>query len=227
MKTSKMIDHTNLKAITTSDDIMKLCTEAIQNDFSSVCVNPCWVGTAFEQLKNSDVNVCTVIGFPLGANTTEVKAFETLDAIKNGATEIDFVINIGKLKENDTDYLYRELVQLRKSGEGYVMKAIIESCLLSDEEIVTICKMCVETGIDFVKTSTGMSTGGATIHAVELMKKTVGEKARVKASTGINDYQTVMNYVNVGAVRFGTSKGIRILAESEGQVCDKIDSNTY
>ncbi|MBY6267717.1 deoxyribose-phosphate aldolase, partial [Parageobacillus thermoglucosidasius] len=190
---AKMIDHTLLKADTTKAQIVKLCEEAKQYGFASVCVNPTWVATAAELLKGTDVKVCTVIGFPLGANTPETKAFETKNAIENGATEVDMVINIGALKDGNDDLVERDIRAVVEAAKGKALvKVIIETCLLTEEEKVRACQLAVKAGADYVKTSTGFSTGGATTEDVALMRKTVGPNIGVKASGGVRDIKSAM-----------------------------------
>ncbi len=211
MKLNKLIDHTLLKPEATKAQIEKLCSEAKEYDFKSVCVNPYYVKYAKELLKESDVLVCTVIGFPLGQNTTAIKVAETKDAIQNGADEIDMVINIGALKSKDEDYVLNEIKEIRNACKGKTLKVIIETCLLTDEEKITACKLSKEAGADFVKTSTGFSTHGATVEDVKLMRETVGEDTGVKASGGIRDRDTALKMVEVGATRLGVSAGVEIV----------------
>ncbi len=212
MDLAKLIDHTALKPDTTKEDILKLCSEAKEYNFFSVCVNPTWVYTAFEQLKGSDVAVCTVIGFPLGASTPEVKAFETKNAIENGATEVDMVINIGALKGQDYDLVERDVRAVVEAAKGKALtKAIIETSLLTDEEKVKACEIAVKAGINFVKTSTGFSSAGATAEDIQLMRKTVGPNIGVKASGGVRDRETTLAMVEAGASRIGASAGIAIV----------------
>lgn len=212
MNINKLIDHTALKPNTTKESILKLIAEAKTYDFASVCVNPCWVALAHQELKNTDVKVCTVIGFPLGANTTEVKVFETKDAIEKGAQEIDMVINVAMLKDKDYNYIENEIKQIvEASKDKAIVKVILETCLLTDEEIITASKLAKNAGADFVKTSTGFSTGGATVHDVALMRKTVGEDMGVKASGGIHTHEEAMAMINAGASRIGASAGVKLL----------------
>ncbi|MBU5454811.1 deoxyribose-phosphate aldolase [Caproiciproducens sp. MSJ-32] len=208
---AKMIDHTLLKADATTEAIEKLCNEALEYNFASVCVNPANVAKAASMLKGSDVKVCTVIGFPLGATTPEVKAFETEDAIRNGAQEVDMVINIGKLKDKDYDYVKRDIEAVVNAAKGKALtKVIIETCLLTDEEKVTACKLAKEAGADFVKTSTGFSTGGATKEDIKLMRETVGSELGVKASGGVRTREDALAMIENGATRIGASSGIAI-----------------
>ena len=218
MKDSKYIDHTLLKAFATKDQILSLCKEAVDYDFKSVCVNPTWVSTAKEALEGTGVLVCTVIGFPLGANSIEVKAFETKDAILNGANEIDMVINIGRAKMGDFDYIEKEVKAVVDAANGTLVKVIIETCYLTDEEKVEVCKRCVAAGANFVKTSTGFVKNGvgATIEAVSLMYKTVKDYGlEVKASGGIKDYKKAIALIKAGATRLGTSSGVDIILGEE------------
>ncbi|RAK22439.1 deoxyribose-phosphate aldolase [Anoxybacillus vitaminiphilus] len=209
---AKMIDHTLLKADTTKEQIVKLCEEAKQYHFASVCVNPTWVATAAELLKGTDVKVCTVIGFPLGANTPETKAFETKDAIEKGATEVDMVINIGALKDGNDELVERDIRAVVEAAKGKALvKVIIETCLLTEEEKVRACQLAVKAGADYVKTSTGFSTGGATVEDVALMRKTVGPEIGVKASGGVRDLQGAEAMIQAGATRIGTSSGAAIV----------------
>lgn len=211
MTLNKYIDHTALKPETTKEEILTLCSEAKEKDFASVCVNPTWVTTAVAFLQGTDVKVCTVIGFPLGANTSAVKAFETKDAVANGATEIDMVINIGALKSKDYDLVKSDIAAVVAAAGGNTVKVIIETCLLTDEEKVTACKLAVEAKANFVKTSTGFSTGGATVEDVKLMKATVGDKAEVKASGGVRTKEDLEAMIEAGATRIGTSNALSIL----------------
>lgn len=212
MKLNEYIDHTNLKAFTVSEDILKLCKEAHEYGFKSVCVNPYYVSYAKEILKemNSNVKVCTVIGFPLGQNTTKVKVEETKDAILNGAEEIDMVINVAALNEGKTDYVKEEIQQIRNACKGYILKVIIETCYLNDEQIKIATQICNETGADYIKTSTGFGTRGASIEDVRIMNENKTEKLQIKASGGIGDYETAVNMVENGATRLGTSRSLNI-----------------
>jgi deoxyribose-phosphate aldolase len=214
---SKLIDHTLLKAEASKDDIIKLCGEAKEYDFASVCVNPSYVAKSYELLKDTDVKVCTVIGFPLGATTTATKVFEAMEAIENGATELDMVINNGAVKSGDWDYVKRDISKLNAavSEKGALLKVIIETSLLSDEEKIKICEICKDINVGFVKTSTGFGTAGATAHDVSLMRKTVGENIGVKASGGIRDSNAAKEMVAAGANRLGTSAGVAIVTGTE------------
>lgn len=211
MKLSKYIDHTQLKADATKSDIIKLCEEAKQYDFMTVCVNPCWIPVSKEILNDTDVKVCVVIGFPLGAMTTESKVFEAKDAIEKGADEIDMVINIAKLKDGDYEYVKNEIYQIKQAIGSHLLKVIIECCLLTDEEKVLACKASVEAGADYVKTSTGFSTSGATVEDVKLMKETVGDYAKVKAAGGIRTKEEFEAMIEAGAERIGTSRGCSLI----------------
>ena len=211
MNYNKLIDHTVLKQNATLADIETLCKEAIEFDFMSVCINPAYVNMCANLLKGSDVKVCTVIGFPLGANTTEVKVFETEDAVKNGADEIDMVINVTMLKDGKYDYVYNEIKAIKEACNGKLLKVILETCLLTDEEIVKACELSVKAGADFVKTSTGFSTAGATVHHVSLMRQTVGPNVGVKASGGVRTHEDLLAMVEAGANRIGTSAGCKII----------------
>jgi deoxyribose-phosphate aldolase len=209
---AKMIDHTLLKAEATKDQIEQLCAEAKEYQFASVCVNPTWVAYASELLKGTGVDVCTVIGFPLGANTPETKAFETTNAIENGATEVDMVINIGALKNGDDSLVERDIQAVVNAAKGKALtKVIIETSLLTEEEKVRACKLAVSAGTDFVKTSTGFSTGGATVDDIALMRKTVGPTIGVKASGGVRSAEDAKNMIDAGATRIGASSGIAIV----------------
>ncbi|MEH6888291.1 deoxyribose-phosphate aldolase [Bacillus sp. JJ864] len=213
MNYAKLIDHTALKSDTKKEVIVTLCEEAKQHDFASVCVNPTWVETAAELLKGTDVKVCTVIGFPLGANTPETKEFETTDAIAKGATEVDMVINIGALKDKNDALVERDVRAVVEAAKGKALvKIIIETCLLTEEEKVRACELSVKAGVDFVKTSTGFSTGGATVEDVALMRKTVGPNIGVKASGGVRDEKGMDAMIEAGATRIGTSSGVALVS---------------
>lgn len=206
-----MIDHTLLKADATRDQIEKICTEAKQYVFASVCVNPTWVKYSAELLAGTDVKVCTVIGFPLGASTSAVKAFETKDAIANGAGEIDMVINIGALKNGEFDVVRDDIKAVVDAANGTLVKVIFETCLLTEEEKIKACELSVEAGADFVKTSTGFSTGGATAEDIALMRKTVGPDLGVKASGGVRNLEDMKRMIDNGATRIGASSGVAIM----------------
>lgn len=217
MKLNKYIDHTLLKPDASQEQIETLIEEAKKSDFASVCVNPTWVNFAAQALKATDVKVCTVIGFPLGANTPELKAFETSDAIQNGANEIDMVINIGALKSRNFDLVERDIRAVVEAAKGTLVKVIIETCLLTDDEKVKACQIAQKAGADFVKTSTGFSTGGATVADVALMRKTVGPDMGVKASGGARSYEDALAFIKAGATRIGASSGVAIM---EGDVAN-------
>lgn len=208
---NKYIDHTLLKQNATREQIITLCQEAKTYDFASVCVNPTWVSTCAEQLAGSDVKVCTVIGFPLGATTTAVKAYETKNAIDNGATEIDMVINIGALKDRHLSFVTEDIRAVKSAAGKLIVKVIIETCLLTDEEKVLACEAALNAGADFVKTSTGFSTAGATVEDVRLMKSVVGSRALVKAAGGVRTYDDLAAMIDAGADRIGTSAGVALL----------------
>ncbi|WP_105148881.1 deoxyribose-phosphate aldolase [Streptococcus suis] len=218
MKLNKYIDHTILKPETTQEQVEKILAEAKEYNFASVCVNPTWVTLAAESLKDSDVKVCTVIGFPLGANTPAVKAFETKDAISNGADEIDMVINIGALKTGNYDLVLEDIKAVVAASGDKLVKVIIEACLLTDDEKVKACQLSQEAGADYVKTSTGFSTGGATVADVALMRKTVGPDMGVKASGGARSYEDAIAFIEAGASRIGASSGVAIMngAQADG-----------
>lgn len=214
---AKTIDHTLLKADAKKEEIEKLCEEAKYHGFASVCVNPSRVKQAAELLRDSEVKVCTVIGFPLGATMTEVKAFETKIAIDQGATEVDMVINIGALKDGDFDAVEKDIRAVVASAQGKALvKVIIETSLLTDKEKKKACELAVSAGADYVKTSTGFSTGGATEDDVILMRKTVGAKIGVKASGGVRSQQDAMTMIKAGATRIGASSSIGIVTGIEG-----------
>lgn len=210
---AQYIDHTALKADTTIEQIVTLCGEAKEYNFYSVCVNPTWVETAAKELKGSSVDVCTVIGFPLGATTSKVKAFETTNAIENGATEIDMVINIGALKDGNDDLVEEDIRHVVEAAKGKALvKVIIETSLLTDAEKVKACDFAVAAGADYVKTSTGFSTGGATVEDIKLMRKTVGPDIGVKASGGVRDRAGALAMIEAGATRIGASSGKEIVS---------------
>lgn len=213
MNYAKIIDHTLLKTDATKQDVDKLLSEAKKYEFASVCVSPIWVAYAHEQLKNSPVKVCTVIGFPQGATPTAVKVFETKNAIENGADEVDMVISVGFLKDKNYDYVKNDIKSVVEAAKGKLTKVIIETCLLTDDEKVAVCKLAKEAGADFVKTSTGFSTGGATVEDVKLMRKTVGPDMGVKASGGVRNRAEAKAMVEAGATRIGTSHGVEIIKE--------------
>ena len=211
MNYNKMIDHTVLKADTPLETIKRICDEAMEYGFASVCINPCHVAYCADYLKDSDVNVCTVIGFPLGANTSAVKAFETKDAIANGADEIDMVMNIGALKDKNYDLVRDDVIAVVEAANGTLVKVILETCLLTEDEIKKACELCVEAKADYVKTSTGFSTRGATIEDVRIMKEAVHGKAKVKAAGGVRTPEDMVKIVAAGADRIGTSAGCSLV----------------
>lgn len=211
MNLNKYIDHTLLKADAREEQIRELCREAKEYDFMSVCVNPCWIETAKEELAGTDVKVCVVIGFPLGAMTTAAKVFESRDAVERGAEEVDMVINIGRLKDGNDAYVTNEIKAIKEAIGDKILKVIIETCLLSDEEKVRACLNAKTAGADFVKTSTGFSTSGATPADVALMKKTVGETVLVKAAGGVRTKEDMFEMIEAGADRIGTSRGVSLM----------------
>ena len=211
MGLNKYIDHTILKATASNSDVQKLCEEAIEHEFYSVCVNGCYVADAKQLLQGTDVKVAAVVGFPLGAMTTAAKVFEAKDAVENGASEIDMVINVAKLKDGEFEYVKNEIRQIKEAIGDNVLKVIIETCYLTDEEKVKACELSLAAKADFVKTSTGFGTDGATYEDVKLMKSVVGDNAKVKASGGVRDKETAQKYVDLGAERLGTSSGIDIV----------------
>ena len=215
MNIAQTIDHTLLAPDATFDQIARLCDEAKQYGFASVCVNSGYVPVVSEALAGTDVATCSVVGFPLGAMSTEAKAFEASQAIKDGADEIDMVINIGWLKSGRTDRVAADIQALRDATQGKVLKVILETALLDRDEIVTVCKIARDIRVDFVKTSTGFGGGGATVEDVRLMKASVGDGVQVKASGGVRDYDTAMAMIEAGASRIGASAGIAIVTETE------------
>lgn len=210
MLNTKLFDHTILKADATREAVAKICEEAKEYGFMSVCVNSYYTAFVAEKLKDSDVKVCTVVGFPLGQMSTKAKAVETELAVKDGADEIDMVINVGALKDKEYDVVCNDIKEVKKACGQALLKVIIETCLLTDEEKVKACELAKEAGADYVKTSTGFSTGGADAHDVELMRKTVGDSMGVKASGGIRDKETAEKMVKAGASRLGTSATVAI-----------------
>ncbi len=212
MLNSKLFDHTILKPDASREAVEKICKEALQYSFASVCVNQYRTKLVSEMLSGSDVKVCTVVGFPLGAVSTEVKVFETKAAIMDGATEIDMVINVGAMKDGDFEYVENDIKKVKEACGDITLKVIIETCLLNDEQKEKACQLSMKAGADFVKTSTGFSTGGATKEDVALMRKTVGQACQVKASGGIRDAVTAKIMVDAGADRLGTSATVNIIA---------------
>ncbi len=211
MEINKYIDHTNLNNTATLKDIEKLCNEAIKYKFASVCVYPYYVTLAHNLLKKSNVDVCTVIGFPSGMSTTDTKVFEAINAVENGADEIDMVINISALKNKDYDYVKNEIEEIRDAIDGKVLKVIIETCLLTKEEIIKMTEICNETFVNFIKTSTGFSDYGARVEDVELINKYKNDVLEIKASGGIRSFETASDMINAGATRLGTSSGVKIM----------------
>lgn len=217
MTLNKYIDHTVLKADTSKEKVQQIIDEAIKYEFMSVCINPTWVAYAAQKLADTDVKVCTVIGFPLGANTPAVKAFEAQEAIKNGADEVDMVINIGAAKAGDWELVTSDITSVVAVANGVTTKVIIETSLLTDAEKVKACQAAVKAGADFVKTSTGFSTAGATIADISLMRQTVGPDMGVKASGGVRSIADAQAMIGAGATRLGTSNGVDIM---KGNVAD-------
>ena len=209
---AQYIDHTVLKPDTTQSQITQLCREAKEFNFASVCVNPTWVPLCVELLEDSPVLVCTVVGFPLGANTTETKALEAEELVSLGAAEIDMVLNIGNLKDKDYSSVYDDVMQVVDAAKDVVVKVILETCVLKDEEKIAACVLCKEAGAHFVKTSTGFNTAGATVEDVELMRRVVGPEMGVKAAGGIRDYRTALAMIEAGANRIGASASVEIVS---------------
>lgn len=220
MSESKFIDHTLLAAKATRTQIEQLCREAVQYDFCSVCVNPVWVSFAKQCLQGSTVKVCTVIGFPLGANTSTLKAFETQEAVQHGADEVDMVMNIGLAKSGDWAGVEADMKAVVQAANGTLVKVILETCLLSEEEIRLACQAAVAAKVDFVKTSTGFSTAGATVEAVKLMRECVGADMGVKASGGIRRPEEFRAMIEAGANRIGASAGVVLLGKDGGTAHD-------
>ena len=211
MEYNKLIDNTLLKADATKEQIIALCEESKKYDFKSVCINPDFISLAKKNLKGSDVLICTVIGFPLGSMTTKAKAFEAKDAIEEGADEIDMVINISALKDKNYEYVLNDIKAVREATKGHTLKVILECCLLTKEEIVKACELCVEAKADFVKTSTGFSLWGAKVEDVKLMRETVGPEMGVKAAGGVRTHEEMLEMVKNGATRIGTSSGAKLM----------------
>ena len=217
MELNKYIDHTILKADATKEDVLRICKEAKEYDFASVCVNTCWVPLVHSELEGTTVKTCCVVGFPLGAMSTNSKALETKEAVKDGADEVDMVINIGAAKDHDYDLVEKDIKAVVDAASGKLVKVIIETCLLTDEEKVEVCKRAVNAGANFVKTSTGFSTGGAKVEDVKLMYETVNGKALVKASGGIRTLADAKAMIEAGASRLGCSAGMKIIEEYKGK----------
>ncbi|CAM1339592.1 deoxyribose-phosphate aldolase [Tenacibaculum aestuarii] len=211
MNINKYIDHTLLKATATKADIVKLCNEAKEYNFYAVCVNGCYVELAAKELQDSEVKVAAVIGFPLGAMTTKAKVFEAKDCIKNGASEIDMVINIGKLLDGDENYVEKEIRLIKEEIGENILKVIFENCYLSKKQIKIASQLAVEAGADFVKTSTGFGTRGATFEDVAIMDSVVDGKAQIKAAGGVRDIETAKKYIEMGVTRLGTSSGVDLV----------------
>lgn len=216
---NKYFDHTLLKPEATAEQIDKLCAEAAKYDFYSVCVNSCYVARCMENLRGTEVKIAAVVGFPLGACTSRTKAFETEEACMDGASEVDMVLNVGVFKDGDYDYIRDDIYAVVEAAAKYnaIVKVILETCLLSPEEIAEACKLAKEAGAHFVKTSTGFNNGGATVADVALMKKTVGDALEVKASGGIRDYDTAMAMIEAGADRIGASASVAIMEVYENE----------
>ncbi len=223
MKLNKYIDHTKLGPTVTTEDIKKLCEEAIKYDFMSVCVDPIYVKLAKELLKQSDVLVCTVVGFPAGTQTTKIKFLEASEAILDGAEEIDMVLNQNALKNKDYDYVLNEIKELKKAVGNKTLKVILETCNLTKDEIIKASLLAKEAKADFIKTSTGFSKGGATFDDIKLMRETVGEEMGVKASGGVRSYEDAIKMIEAGATRIGASSGVNIVTHQKSNK----DSNEY
>lgn len=225
MKFSKYFDHTLLKSDATPDDIRKLCEEAVKYDFASVCINGCYVSDAFHYLRGTDIKTATVVGFPLGAMASGAKSAEAKQALSDGASEIDMVINIGYAKCGRFEYIEREIAALSElchsSHDSALLKVILETCLLTDDEIKEACAAAVKAGADYVKTSTGFSTGGASVHDISLMRQTVGNSAKIKASGGIRTYDDAVKFIEAGADRLGCSASVHIMEEYIKAGCPK------
>ncbi|MBP3799497.1 MAG: deoxyribose-phosphate aldolase [Bacilli bacterium] len=210
---NEYFDSTMLKAISTTSDIKKLCSDAKKYKFKAVCINPCYVSLAKELLKDTNVKVCTVIGFPLGANTTYIKVEEVRDAINNGADEVDMVINVGALKEKNYDYVINEIKELRNVSHNKILKVIIETCYLTEEEIIKMTEICNDTNVDFIKTSTGFGTRGASIEDIEIINKYKSNDLKIKASGGIRNKVDAQKYIELGVSRIGTSNAVKMMEE--------------
>lgn len=210
---NEYFDSTMLKAISTANDIKKLCNDAKKYKFKAVCINPCYVSLAKELLKDTNVKVCTVIGFPLGANTTYIKVEEVKDAINNGADEVDMVINVGALKEKNYDYVINEIKELREASYDKILKVIIETCYLTEEEIIKMTEICNKTNVDFIKTSTGFGTRGASTNDIEIINKYKSNDLKIKASGGIRTKDDAQKYIELGVSRIGTSNAVKMMEE--------------
>ena len=212
---ASIIDHTILKPETTPEEVKKICKEAVENKFASVCINSCYTKLVASEVKNSGVKVCTVVGFPLGAMSSESKAFEAKKAIEDGAQEIDMVINIGMLKAGEYEYVKNDILAVINAANGKaIVKVIIETCLLTDEEKIKVCKIAKEAGADFVKTSTGFSKWGAKVEDVKLMRETVGPDMGVKASGGVHGYEDAVMMIEAGATRIGASSSLKVIGKT-------------
>ena len=223
MRINKYIDHTVLKPETTKDQVLQVCEEAVQNNFASVCVNSCYTAIVTKALKGSSVKSCTVIGFPLGANSTECKVFEARDAILNGASELDMVLNVGALKARDLEYVEGDIAAVVNISKGRaIVKVILETCLLTNEEIIQACNISYNAGAQYVKSSTGFNSAGAMKEHIILMHQTVGKYIGVKASGGIRTYEKALLMINAGASRIGTSSSVKIIQEQDKY----LDNNT-
>ena len=217
MEINKYIDHTNLKMDATSEDIAKLCREAIEYNFETVCVHPYYVSLAKDLLKNTNIGVCTVVGFPLGMNTPKTKAFEAVEAIELGADEIDMVINVGALKDKDYDYVKREIEEVRDNIEGKILKVIIETSLLTKEEIIKMTEICNDTFVNFIKTSTGFGSRGASLDDIKIINNNKNDILEIKASGGIKTYDEAIKFIEAGVTRIGTSNSVNIVRKQEKQ----------
>lgn len=217
MKIQKYIDHTLLKATATPQDIITLCDEAKRYKFYAVCVNGCYVKLAKEQLRNTDIKVAAVVGFPLGMMSSEAKVQEAKQCVKDGAEEIDMVINVGMLKAGENEYVQKEIASIKKEIGTNILKVILETCYLTPKEIKTVCALTVKAGADFVKTSTGFGTSGATLEAVLLMNKAVTGEAQIKASGGVRDIETALKYIEMGVTRLGTSSGVKLVTSGKAE----------
>jgi deoxyribose-phosphate aldolase len=216
MEIAKYIEHTNLKPYASFKDIEKLCKEAVEYGFYSVCINPAYINLARKLLIGKNVKIVTVVGFPLGSNNTQIKVYEALNSIDEGADEIDMVINISALKDGKTALVKDEILRVKQICKERVLKVIIETCYLEEEEIKTAVKLCIEAGADFVKTSTGFGTRGANIRDIEIIKEVADGKIKIKASGGIKDFETALNFIKTGVERLGTSSSIDILLKKYG-----------
>ena len=210
---NRYIDSTLLKSTSTKEEIEKLCEDAKKYEFATVCINPCYVSYASKLLKDTKVKVCTVIGFPLGANTTRIKKEEAMDAVSNGAEEIDMVINVGYLKDKDYSYIKNEIKEIKDSINGKTLKVIIETCYLDEDEIKIMTEICNETGVDFIKTSTGFGTRGASLNDIEIINRYKNDKLKVKASGGIRTKEDAEKYIKLGVSRIGTSNAVKMMEE--------------